>query len=382
MAQVEKKEFNVKDFKSRESSHDKRVKELEDEISKTKYNKKTQSHIGLVKAKLAKIKEEHQKKAASKSGGVGFSVRRSGDATVIMVGFPSVGKSTLLNALTNANSPVAAYAFTTLTCIPGLLEYNHANIQVLDVPGIVEGAATGRGRGKEVLACAQGADLVMMIVDIFQPEHLEVVKGEIYDTGLRLNQKSPDVRIAKKSRGGIDIGKTVKLTHLDEDTIKGILSEFKLNNCSIVLREDITDDQLIDVIEGGKKYIPGIVVLNKIDMVSKEELERVKEIVNPDICISAEMKLNIEELKALIFKRLDFIRIYCKEHGKKADMDVPMIMKSTDTLKDLCIKLHKDFVKKFRYARVWGKSMRFDGMPVKRLEHKLQDNDIVEVHTS
>src|SRR3989344_5754784 len=123
MAQAEKKEFNVKDFKSRESSHDKRVKELEEEISKTKYNKKTQAHIGLVKAKLAKIKEEHQKKASSKGGGTGFSVRRSGDATVIMVGFPSVGKSTLLNTLTNANSPVAAYAFTTLTCIPGLLEY-------------------------------------------------------------------------------------------------------------------------------------------------------------------------------------------------------------------------------------------------------------------
>jgi uncharacterized protein len=382
MAQVEKKEFNVKDFKSRESSHDKRVKELEDEISKTKYNKKTQAHIGLVKAKLAKIKEDHQKKASSKGGGTGFSVRRSGDATVIMVGFPSVGKSTLLNTLTNANSPVAAYAFTTLTCIPGLLEYNHAKIQVLDVPGIVEGAATGRGRGKEVLACAQSADLVMMVVDIFQPEHLDVVKREIYDTGLRLNQKLPDVKIEKKARGGINIGKTMKLTHLDDDTIKGILSEFRLNNCNIVLRSDITDDQLIDVIEGGKKYIPGIIVLNKIDMVSVEELERVKAMVNPDICISARGKINIEELKEVIFRKLEFIRIYCKEQGKKADMDVPMIMKSTDTLRDLCIKLHKDFVRRFRYARIWGKSVKFEGMIVKRLDLKLHDNDVIEIHLS
>ena len=373
-------QYNIKDVKSHESAYDKKVKELEEELSTTKYNKKTQGHIGLVKAKLAKIKEDYQKKAAAKGGGQGFSVRRTGDATVIMVGFPSVGKSTLLNALTNANSPVGAYAFTTLTCIPGLMGYNHAKIQVLDVPGIVEGAATGRGRGREVLACAQSADLVIILVDVFDPGHFEVVKQEIYETGLRLNQKPPQVKIAKKLRGGIDIGLTVKLTKITEETIKNILNEFKLNNSGIVIREDITDDQLIDVIEGNKKYVPGIVVLNKIDMVDKEELERVKEIVNPDICISAEKKINIEELKSLIFKKLEFMRVYTKEAGKKADMDVPIIMRRGNTLKDVCLKLHKDFVAKYRFARIWGKSSRFDGMPVKRLDHVLQDKDIVEIH--
>ena len=373
-------QLNLKDAKSHESSHDRKVKELEEELSTTKYNKRTQSHIGLVKAKLAKLKEEFQRKSAAKSGGQGFSVRRTGDATVIMVGFPSVGKSTLLNALTNANSPVGAYAFTTLTCIPGLMEYNDAKIQVLDVPGIVEGAATGRGRGKEVLACAQSADLVLIIVDVFSPEHLDVVNQEIYETGLRLNQKPTQVRIAKKVRGGIDLGVTVKLTKLTEETVKNILKEFRLENSSIVIREDITDDQLIDVIEGNKKYIPGITVLNKIDMVDRQELERVNSIVNPDICISAEKKLNIEELKKLIFEKLEFIRIYTKEAGKKADLNVPIIMRKGNTLKDVCLKLHKDFVAKFRFARIFGKSAKFDGMPVRRLEHKLEDKDIVEIH--
>ncbi|MBI2124779.1 50S ribosome-binding GTPase, partial [Candidatus Pacearchaeota archaeon] len=265
-------QFNIKDVKHHESSHTRKVKELEEELSNTKYNKRTQHHIGLVKAKLAKIKEDYQKKAAGKGKQEGFSVRRTGDATVILVGFPSVGKSTLLNAITNANSPVGAYAFTTLTCIPGLLEYNHSKIQVLDVPGIVEGAATGRGRGREVLACAQSADLVVILLDIYHPEHLEVVRNEIYETGLRINQKPPMVRISKKMRGGIDIGLTVKLTKLNEETIKDILKEFGLQNCSIVIREDITDDQLIDAIEGSKKYVPAITVLNKIDMVDKSEL--------------------------------------------------------------------------------------------------------------
>ncbi len=372
-------QYNIKDVKSHESAYHRKVKELEEELSTTKYNKRTQHHIGLVKAKLAKLKEEYQKKAAGKGKQEGFSVKRSGDATAIIVGFPSVGKSTLLNAITNANSPVGAYAFTTLTCIPGLLEYNHSKIQVLDVPGIVEGAATGRGRGKEVLACAQSADFVIILLDVFHPEHLEVVKKEIYETGLRINQKPPLVKISKKIRGGIDIGTTVKLTKLNEETVKAILKEFRLDNSSIVIREDITDDQLIDAIEGNKKYVPAIIVLNMIDMISQKELEKIKSIVKPDVCISAEKKIKTEELKELIFRKLDFIRIYCKEAGKKADIEVPLIMRRDNTLRDMCLKLHKDFVAKFRFARIWGKSVKFQAMVVRNLEHKLEDGDIVEI---
>lgn len=373
-------QYNIKDAKSHESAYHRKVKELEEELSTTKYNKKTQHHIGLVKAKLARIKEEYQKKAAGKGKQEGFTVKRTGDATAIIVGFPSVGKSTLLNAITNANSPVGVYAFTTLTCIPGLLEYNHAKIQVLDVPGVVEGAATGRGRGKEVLACAQSADLVIILLDVFHPEHFEVVKNEIYETGLRMNQNPPLVKISKKARGGIDIGATVKLTKLNEETIKGILKEFRLDNCSIVIREDITDEQLIDAIEGNRKYVPAITVLNMIDMISQKELEKIKSIVNPDICISAEQKIKTEEVKELIFKKLEFIRIYCKEIGKKADMAVPLIMRKGNTLRDVCLKLHKDFVNKFKFARIWGKSAKFPGMVLRKLEHVAQDNDIVEIH--
>jgi len=75
---------------------------------------------------------------------------KSGDARVALIGFPSVGKSTLLNRLTNTHSEAGAYEFTTLTCIPGKIEYNGANIQLLDLPGIIEGASAGKGRGRQV----------------------------------------------------------------------------------------------------------------------------------------------------------------------------------------------------------------------------------------
>ena len=82
----------------------------------------------------------------------------------------------------------------------------------------------------------------------------------------------------------------------------------------------------------------------------------------------------------MIFRKLNFIRVYCKEVGKKADLDVPMIMFKGATIKDLCEKLHRDFVNKFKFARIWGPSAKFPGQELKRLEHALVDGDIVELH--
>lgn len=354
------------------------IKELEKEIANTKYNKRTQGHIGLVKAKIAKLKEKDAARGGG-GGGEGFAVRKSGDGTAILLGFPSVGKSTLLNSITNANSEVGAYAFTTLTVVPGLLEYNDAKIQVLDVPGIVRGAASGRGRGREVLSTMHSADLVLIILDINQPQHLDVIKKEIYDAHIRINQRPPDVKIIKTSRDGIKIGTTVKLTHLDEHTIKAILKEFRINNADLVIREDITIDQLIDVIEGNKKYVPSALIVNKVDMATPEQIEKVKKEFKPDLMISADKKVHLDELKDLIYSKLNIIRVYCKEYGKKADLTVPLILHGGDTIEDMCRKLHKDFVSQFKSAKVWGKSSKYPGQKF-LIRHKLADKDIVEIN--
>jgi len=355
-----------------------KIKELEEQISKTKYNKKTQHAIGLYKAQLAKLKEKQISRSKGKKG-ESYAVRKTGDGTVVLLGFPSVGKSTLLNSLTNADSPVGSYAFTTLTVIPGVLKYRHAKIQILDVPGVVHGAAAGTGRGKEVLAVIRNADLIVFLIDVFHAEHFQALRKEVYDSGVRINQKAPDVKIVKTARGGINVGTTVKLTKIDKKTVEDILKEFKINNAGIVIRTDIDADQLIDVIEGNKEYLPAIVVLNKIDMISKEELNSIKNKVKPDLSISAEKNMGIPEIKALIYKKLRIIRIYLKEYNKKADMDEPLIMWEDSTLKDLCLKLHKDFVDKFKFAKIWGKSAKFPGQKFPKLEHELEDGDVIEL---
>ena len=364
------------------SSIQEQIKELEKEVATTKYNKKTQHHIGLVKAKIARLREKQEARKKSGKKGEGYSVRKTGDATVLLLGFPSVGKSTLLNALTNAQSQIAAYAFTTLTVVPGLLKYKHAKIQILDVPGIVTGAAAGTGRGKEVLAVLRNADLALIIVDVNYPEHQKAILREVYNTNIRLDKRKPDVRITKTIRGGIRVGSTVKLTHLTKELIQGVMREFKIANADVLIRTDITVDELIDVIEANKVYMPMITLVNKVDMATKAQIEKIKKMIKPDLMMSAEKRTNVKELKDMIFEKLNFIRIYLKEVGKKPDLAEPLIMFKGCTIRAVCNKLHKDFVTKFRFARVWGKSAKFDGQSFRKLDKGLQDEDILELHIS
>jgi len=144
-----------------------KIREIEEEMRRTQKNKATEYHLGLLKGKLARLRAQLLEPApgAGSSGGSGFDVSKSGDARIALVGFPSVGKSTFLSKITKTRSEVANYSFTTLTAIPGVLEYGGAEIQILDLPGIIEGAAEGKGRGRQVISAAKTSDLILMVLD-------------------------------------------------------------------------------------------------------------------------------------------------------------------------------------------------------------------------
>lgn len=358
-----------------------KIKAIQDEILKTQLNKATEHHIGLLKAKIAKLKREQEKIQTKKSGvsSEGFDVRRSGDATVVFIGLPSVGKSTLLNVLTGSRSAIGAYQFTTLTVVPGMLDYRGARIQVLDLPGIIEGASRGKGLGKRILSVARSADLVILVLDVFQPYHENVLRTELGNIGIRLDQKPPDIVIEKAAIGGISIAQQVKLTKISEKLIKEMLHVYGITSARVLVREDITAEQLVDHLTGDKKYASSITVLNKIDLVDEKFVKEVRAKVKSEVIpVSADGGINVEFLKEKIYEKLDFIRIYMRPKGGETDYKEPLIIRRNSSIEDVCNKLHRNMKKEFRYALVWGKSVKFGGQRV-GIQHVLDDEDVLTI---
>lgn len=357
------------------------IKSIEGEIRNTPYNKATSHHIGRLKAKLARLRDDLQKQAASKSGhvGRGYGIKKSGHATIVMVGFPSVGKSTLLNHLTGTSAEVAAYDFTTLEVIPGTLEYKGTRLQILDVPGLIQGAAAGRGHGKEVLSIMRNADLILIIVDIFHLEQYAILVQELYNAGIRINVRPPDVPIHKLTRGGIAISSTVELNQgIDERMIRAVLSEYRIHNADVLIREKITLDELIDVVTGNREYLRAITVINKTDLADTDTRSKCRKRFPDAILISAEQSLKLDTLKERIYKELGFIRIYMKPQGAPPDMANPLVMRVDSTVADVCSAIHREFTERFRYAQIWGPSGKHAGQHV-GLSHLLVDGDVVRV---
>ncbi|KAJ7791324.1 developmentally regulated GTP binding protein 1 [Mycena olivaceomarginata] len=320
-----------------------KIKEVEDEMA-------TSYHLGQLKAKLAKLRRGR--------AGIGFDVARTGVASVGFVGFPSVGKSTLMSKLTGTHSEVSAIDFTTLTTVPGTVKVHGAPSRFLDLPGIIEGAKR-RSWSRSP----------------------KIIEGELEGFGIRLNKKPPAITFRRKEKGGISITHTVPLTNIDHDDIKGICSEFKINNCDIAIREPgATADDLVDVIEGNRVYIPALYILNKvcsalfdvffktkpnflqIDAISIEELDLLYKIPM-SVPISSKDWLNIDELIEKMWETLDLVRVYTKPRGLAPDYTQPV---------DFCNSIHKEIAKQMKYAK------HSRGQKV-GLDHILEDEDVVHI---
>ncbi len=351
-----------------------RIKEITEELAKTKRHKGTEHHLGLLLARRAKLQREVLEKASRKGGGSGFDIKKQGDATAVMVGFPSVGKSTLISRITNAKSKIAAYEFTTLECIPGIMQYRGAQIQVLDIPGIIAGAKEGKGRGKEVLSVARKADLILVMLNATKRGEYEIIKRELEEVGIRLGKNPPNVDIKKQVKGGVHIITARKLTKIGRQEIIAILNEYGVHNATITIKQDIDGEELIDKLERNRVYVAEVVAVNKADLAGGV----LEGFPKGALAISAEKGEGIEELREEIYSKLNFMRVYTKTRTRGVDKEEPMMLRTGDTVEDFVKKLPRDYRKNFRYALVWGSSVKFPGQRV-GLEHVLKNEDTVYI---
>ena len=359
-----------------------KIKELEAEYARTQKNKQTEGHLGLLKAKMAKLRRELEtqgSKGGGGGGGEGFDVKKVGDTRVGLVGFPSVGKSTLLTTLTGTKSEAAAYEFTTLTAIPGTMKYRGARIQVLDLPGIIEGAATGKGRGRQVISAARTCDLIMIVLDAAKPvTHKFLIERELLNFGIRLNETPPDIKIRKKDKGGLDFQWLAPQSVLTQDVAVRILKEYRINCATVVVREDVTMDQFIDVCDGKRTYIPCLYVMNKIDAITIEELDILDELADY-VPISSRDGWNIDDLMEEIWKRCNMMRVYTKPKGQVPDYDAPVVLHANrPSVEEFCNRIHKGIIPLFKYAWVWGSSVRHQPQKVGK-DHVLADEDVIQI---
>ena len=290
-------------------------------------HKGTERLRGDYKRRLAKLREEQQQgKSKGKSGGGFTRVEREGAGQVALVGSANSGKSALLKALTKATPEIAPYPFTTRFPLPGMMKFEDIQIQLIDLPPV--STEYTEPWFPEIL---RNADLWLLVLDLEQDPLAQMEEVRRILAGHQLGWKgksTPNPRPA------------------------------------------------------GWKEQPIVIAANKLDLPDGlETLELLQEMLVdpfPVFSVSAEERMNLDDLRKALFEGLGLIRVYTKVPGKEADLKTPFLFKQGSTLLDLAGAVHRDFIQKLTFARIWGKNT-YAGQKVSR-DYVLADKDIIELH--
>jgi len=302
-----------------------KIARLEEFIAIIPKHKGTDRLRADLRRKLSKLKDAAQtKKGVSRQESV-FQIDKEGAGQVVLVGSANVGKSALVAALTNATPQVSPAPFTTWQPTPGMMEVENIQVQLIDTPPL-----NGDYVDPELMQLIRRADLILLVVDV---------------------QTNPVQQL--------------------EDTL-AMLEEYRIVPHRLQERYDP---------ELRLTYVPLLVLANKTDDESTEEVFHLFcELLEeewPVLPVSAATGRNLDRFKKAVFEQLEIVRVYTKAPGKKPDLTAPFVLKRGSTVEDLAGKIHQDFRKNLKSARVWG-SAAYDGQMVGR-DHVLQDGDVVEL---
>jgi len=305
---------------------DEKIRALENMMAVIPKHKGTEKIRAQLKSRMAKLKEELQRKPTIGKTEQAFYIKREGTAQILLLGPPNTGKSTLFSKMTNALSEVADYPFTTQKPIPGMMRFENLQIQLVDTPPIqLDHVEPGFSN------LLRNADALLLVVDLTEDPifQVEILLEVLKEMRIRVGGRRADPSL-----------------------------------------------------EAGWAYLKAVLLANKCDfknaMKTYGGLEAQYKETFPVLPISAKEGMNIEELKREVYQILGIIRVYTKAPGGDPDLSEPVVLKRGSTVEDVELSIHKDFLKKLRYARIWG-SGKFDGQMVKR-DYPLSEGDVVELH--
>lgn len=310
------------------SSDTEKIACLEEMMSVIPKHKGTDKIRADIRKRLSRIKNASQSKKSSSKKDSSYIIEKEGAGQVAVIGAPNVGKSQLVDLLTNSKPEVSVAPFTTWKPTPGMMDYKDIKIQLIDTPPLNSDYIESG-----MFDLIRRSDLILCLVDI-QADAIEQLNLS--------NSILKDHKIVPK-----------RLQHLYEEP-RNI------------------------------QFIPTIIGLNKFEDESfKENTEIFKAFLDdqewPIIEFSAENSNNIGALKQMIFDRLEIIRVYAKSPGKPVDMTAPFVLNKNANVGEFAAKVHGDIEKNMKIAKVWGEGV-FDGQMVQK-DHVLSDEDIVEINS-
>jgi small GTP-binding protein len=274
-----------------------------------------------IRRRMAKVRTEAARKRSAGRGPTWQHVPREGAGQIVLVGPPNSGKSRLLAALSHASPIVAPYPFATRIPLPGMVSFENVQVQLVDLPPIAPETAE-----PWLFALIRQADAALLVADLSSDDLLSSI----------------------------------------EDTLELV----SRSNIQLV-RSGAPEDGVPTLMVAAKADVPG----------ASERLEILRELIAdrfPLLVVSAETEMNIDALRGEMFKLLDVIRVYTKAPGHRADLSAPFVLKRGATVQDAAGVVHKDFIARLKYARIWG-ARAFEGQMVQR-EHVLEDGDVLELH--
>lgn len=349
-------------------------------------HKGTEKLLSQVKRRISQLKEEVERSKSRRKGSRrGFLIEKSGAAQFILLGPTKVGRSSLLRAVTKARPFVGEHPYITQEPTPGMLHYQDIQFQVIEAPAIVPGAADGKGGGSQILGLARNADGLIIMIDLSQDPvgQYELVSSELERAQILRRRPEGEVEVEKRIYGaGIQFLWEGSLTNCTTNQVVDLLGEYRITSALVRVCGKVTLDMVEDALYGSAVYKPTLVLANKADLPGAEEAYRKLREAIPDFEVLAISCIEPEGLGDLLggalFRLLGIVRIYTKELGKKPSK-IPFVAREGVTVEDLAKMIHSDFLKNFKYARIWGPNAKFQGGRV-GLSHVLRDGDIIEIH--